>query len=150
MHSIFLYKAMNYTPGDIFKAMGRKWCDNDFNYPLDQNLCYSTESITTIQRKWVWRAQCIFSCKERCEIYELLIPNQRAQIMPHKTPQLLEATLFRALEEENWMRLHLLSHSLLEYAKTYAEEGYTQHARQYPNIISNSEYKSDSFMSNDE
>ena len=93
---------MNYTPGDIFRAMGRKWwCDDDYTYSLDPNLCYSVQSIMIMQREWEWRLQCHAVCVESCTLFGLRVPKKKAQLMPRGTPQQLEAALFRVREEEN-------------------------------------------------
>ena len=97
---------MSYTPGDLFVAMGRKWWyDDDFRYPLNPNLRYSPESITTMLDEWEWRVRMLLVCREHCAVAGLPIPKQKARIMPRETPQEMEAALFRAREKEIRMRL---------------------------------------------
>lgn len=142
---------MSYTPGDIFRAIGRQWlCDDDFRYSLNPNDRYSAHSITTMQREWEWRAQCLSSCVGQCQSQELRVPKQRAKLMKRNTPQQLEVALFRAREEENRMRLRLWRHSLAEDAKMYAEAGDYLRARQYRTMSASGDYDSDSFMSDEE
>lgn len=142
---------MNYTPGDIFKAMGRKWwCDDDFWYPLDPNLRYSTMSLTTMQAEWEWRTSTLSCCVEQCQLNGVRIPKQRATLMQRDTPQQLELALFRAREEENRMRLRLLRKSLLEDSIAYAREGDQERASQYHHFAMSPDYNSDCFMSDEE
>ena len=141
---------MNYTPRSIYEAMGQKWwCDDDFSYPLDPNLRYSTYSITTMQREWDWRTQTRACCIEQCVSNGLRIPKQRANLFARNTPQLLEIALFRAREEENRMRLRLHRHSFLQDAKLFDDDGDMQQARLYRNIGHSPEYDSDNYMSDD-
>ena len=44
---------MNYTPDDIFRAMGRHWADEDeFRYPMDLNLRDNGQVLNTMTQKW--------------------------------------------------------------------------------------------------
>ena len=44
---------MNYTLGDIFRAIGRHWAGEDeFRYPMDPNLRDSGQVLNKITQKW--------------------------------------------------------------------------------------------------
>ena len=46
---------MNYTPSDIFKAMGCHWAGEDeFWYPMDPNLWDSGQVLNTMTQEWLF------------------------------------------------------------------------------------------------
>ena len=142
---------MSYTPGDIYKAMGRKWfCDDDFRYSLDPNLRYSTMSVITMQQEWERRVVCLDSCVRQCRAHGLRIPKQRAINMQRDTHEQLELALFRAREEENRMRIRLNRKDMEDKSREYAEDGDYETARLYHAFATGPNHESDCFMSDDE
>ena len=142
---------MSYTPGDIYKAMGRKWfCDDDFRYSMDPNLRYSTMSVIMMQREWEWRVGCLDNCVSQCQAHGVRIPKQRAINMQRDTPPQLELALFRAREEENRMRIRLNRKDMEDKSREYAEVGDDESARLYHDFATGPNYESDCFMTDDE
>ena len=44
---------MNYTPDDIFRAMGHHWAGEDeFRYPMDPNLRDNGQVLNTMTQEW--------------------------------------------------------------------------------------------------
>lgn len=142
---------MTYTPGDIFRAMGRNWvCEDEFRYSLNPNNRYSTLSVATMQREWEWRTRTLDICVEQCQTNGLRVPKQRAKFMLRNTPQELEAALFRAREEENRMRLRVRRHSLAADARMFAEDGDILQARQFHQWSISPDIQSDCDMSDED
>lgn len=89
-------------------------------------------------------------CVDECRRVGIKIPKQMTKFKPRDTPQQLEATLFRAREEENRMRLRMTRFSLLHDAREFAAFDDWENARIYQHLVMSPNYHSDFYISDDE
>ena len=93
---------MNFTAGDIFRAMGRYWAlEDEFRYPLDPNLRDSPRVVNRMREEWSFLVtQSNEFCKEMIR-YGVKVPHQIATKMPIDTIDGLCSALNRIREENN-------------------------------------------------
>jgi hypothetical protein len=67
---------MNYTPGDIFRAIGRHWASEDeFRYLMDPNLRDSGQVLNTMTQEWS------FMVTQSEDLYNQMI--RHGLVVPH-------------------------------------------------------------------
>ncbi|KAH7853437.1 hypothetical protein Vadar_002382 [Vaccinium darrowii] len=142
---------MKYTVRDIFEATGRHWTlDDEFQYPLNPNLRYTSIYVREMQREYEFRIQQSEVLIEDCRSFNLPIPRRRAVAMATNTLQLLQRALHRFREEVNRMQMRLSRHSYRILANERREEGLLAEARFYMESSMNEDVQSDIEMSNDD
>ena len=99
---------MNFTAGDIFRAMGRYWAlEDEFQYLLDPNLRYSPRVVNRMREEWSFLVtQSNEFCNEMIR-YGVKVPHRIATKMSIDTIDGLHFALNRIQEENNRMKIHL-------------------------------------------
>ncbi|KAG5529356.1 hypothetical protein RHGRI_029912 [Rhododendron griersonianum] len=146
------FKMTSYTVRDIYKAMGRSWVDegDQFDYPLNPRLRWSTYCINTMQAEWAYWLTRLPILLEDCRACNARIPRQLAITMPTYTHELLLKAINRMREECNRMSMRIKRLTLANEAAQCASEGFLQDAQRYLSWSNEEELKSDVELSDEE
>ena len=142
---------MNFTAGDIFRAMGRYWAlEDEFRYPLDPNLRDSPRVVNRMREEWSFLVtQSDEFCKEMIR-YGVKVPHQIATKMPIDTIDGLRSALNRIREENNRIKIRLNRYYLQNEIRESHMYGDHQQARVMEWCLSQKENLSDVEMSDEE
>ena len=93
---------MNYTPGDIFRAMGCHWIGEDkFRYPMDPNLQDSEQVLNTMMQEWSFMVTQSEDMYNQMIRHGLVVPHRVATNMQRDSIHGLHMALNRIREENN-------------------------------------------------
>jgi hypothetical protein len=142
---------MNYTPGDIFRAMGRHWAGEDeFRYPMDPNLRDSGQVLNTMTQEWSFMVTQSEDLYNQMIRYGLAVPHRVATNMQRDSIHRLRMALNRIREENNRMLIRLNRYGLQVRIRELRMYGDYQEARNMEWCLSQKENLSDVDMSDEE
>ena len=99
---------MNFTGGDIFRAMRSYWAlEDEFRYPLDPNLRDSPRVVNRMTEEWSFLITQSDEFYNEMIRYGVKVPHRIAIKMPIDTIDGLRTALNRIREEKNRMKIRL-------------------------------------------
>ncbi|KAL7257675.1 hypothetical protein ACSBR1_003900 [Camellia fascicularis] len=123
--------------------MGRHWVSNDdFEYPLNLNLCYTTATMNTMRAEWQYR-----SCVKK-RIFEFLKGGRRTcPSIPHNCCKGHYITFVKKLTR---MSMRLNRYRFCQLVIECTDDGLMHEAKFYLNTSREEQVLSDIDMSNEE
>ena len=91
-----------YTPGDIFRAIGRHWAlDDDFSHPIDPGQHNSHLVLVKMIEEWEYRIRQSKALRKDAIELTLRVPKARAITMRRCQMDEIRNALYRIREENN-------------------------------------------------